>query len=79
MVLEETLAMPVMQPGEDCITNIVGVFIRVCPARPKQTETDKPIQTDRDKQTEPGRPRRTERGGNGQGAKARKKRRNASR
>ena len=36
--------MPVVQPGGDCITDIVGVLVRV--SCPTETDRDRPRQTD---------------------------------
>ena len=42
MASDQAIAMPNMQPGRECIFDIMGVFVRVsCP-----TETDRPRQTD---------------------------------
>ena len=50
-------AMPALQPGNICIIDIVGVFVRVS----GPTETDRSRQTHRDKLTETDRPKRTDR------------------
>ena len=48
--------MPALQPGNICIIDIVGVFVRVS----GPTETDRSRQTHRDKLTETDRPRQTD-------------------